>query len=162
MNILIIGVGQTMRGDDGAGPAAVKAWVERYPQTLSTIQIRTEIEELPGLSLLSLLQGSDAAIIVDAVQSNNKPGTLHLIQDDTQFLSHEKAQSAHNLGVQETLALARLLRLDDLPELITIIGIEVENVALGENLSINVQNAIPKAADLIENKLQSLIHHIPG
>lgn len=162
MNIVIIGVGQTMRGDDGAGPAAVKAWVERYPQTLGTTQIRTEIEELPGLSLLSLLQGSDAAIIVDAVQSNNNPGTLHLIQDDTKFLSHEKAQSAHNLGVQETLALARLLRLDDLPELITIIGIEVENVALGENLSINVQNAIPKAVDLIEKQLQSLIHHIPG
>ena len=111
---------------------------------------------------MSLLQGSDAAIIVDAVQSNNKPGTLHLIQDDIQFLSHEKAKSAHNLGVRETLALASLLRLDDLPELITIIGIEVENVALGENLSINVQNAIPKAADLIEKQLQSLTHHIPG
>jgi len=33
---------------------------------------------------------------------------------------------------------------------------------LGENLSINVLNAIPKAADLIEKQLQSLIHHIPG
>ena len=161
MKIVIIGVGQTMRGDDGAGPAAVKAWGERYPPTQKTAQIRTEIEELPGLNLLSLLQGSDAAIIVDAVQSNNKPGTLHLVQDDTQFLSRDKAQSAHNLGVQETLALARLLLFEDLPKLITIIGIEVENVALGENLSIDVKNVIPKAADLIEKQLQSLLHHIP-
>ena len=161
MKIVIIGVGQTMRGDDGAGPAAVKTWVERYPQTLGATQIQTEIEELPGLNLLSLLQGSDAAIIVDAVQSKNKPGTLHLIQDDSQFLSRDKAQSAHNLGVQETLALARLLLFEDLPKLITIIGIEVENVALGENLSIDVKNVIPKAADLIEKQLQSLLHHIP-
>jgi len=161
MKIVIIGVGQTMRGDDGAGPAAVKAWVKRYPQTQEAAQIRTEIEELPGLNLLSLLQGSDAAIIVDAVQSNNEPGKLHLIQDDSQFLSRDNAQSAHNLGVQETLALARLLRFEDLPELITIIGIEVGNVVLGENLSIDVKNAIPKAADLIEKQLQSLLHHIP-
>ena len=161
MNIVIIGIGQTLRGDDGAGPAAVKSWVKRYPQTQETAQIRTEIEELPGLNLLSLLQSSDAAIIVDAVQSNNKPGTLHLVQDDNKFLSRDKAQSAHNLGVQETLALARLLRFEDLPELITIIGIEVENVALGENLSIDVKNAVPKAADLIEKQLLSLLHHIP-
>ena len=161
MKIVIIGVGQTMRGDDGAGPEAVKAWGECYPRTQETAKIRTEIEELPGLNLLSLLQGSDAAIIVDAVQSNNKPGTLHLVQDDTQFLSRDKAQSAHNLGIQETLALARLLRFEDLPELTTIIGIEVGNVALGENLSTDVKNAIPKAADLIEKQLQSLLHHIP-
>ena len=162
MKIVIIGVGQTMRGDDGAGPAAVKAWGERYPQTQETAQIRTEIEELPSLNLLSLLHGSDAAIIVDAVQSNNKPGTLHLVQDDNKFLSRDKAQSAHNLGVQETLALARLLQFEDLPELITIIGIEVENIAFGGNLSIKVQDAIPKAADLIEKRLQSLITQIPG
>ncbi len=162
MNIVLVGVGQTLRGDDGAGPAVVKTWKERYPQTFENTQIRTEIEELPGLNLLALLEGSDVAIIVDAVQSNSKPGTLHLLHNEIQYPYHEKAHGAHNLGVQETLTLASFLQVNNLPETITIIGIEVENIALGGNLSKDVQNAIPKAADLIEEQLQSHLHPILG
>lgn len=162
MNIVLIGVGQTLRGDDGAGPAVVKAWKEYYPTTFENTQIRTEIEELPGLNLLSILQGSDAAIIVDAVQSNNKPGMLHLLHNDIHSPNHEITHGAHNLGVQETLELARLLQIENLPELITIIGIEVENVALGGNLSTNIQAAIPNAVDVVEEQLQSYLNPILG
>ena len=161
MNIVLIGVGQTLRGDDGVGPAVVKAWKEFYPTTFENPQIRTEIEELPGLNLLSLLQGSDAAIIVDAVHSNNKPGILHLIHNDTHSPPHEITHGAHNLGVQETLGLARLLQADNLPESITIIGIEVENVELGGNLSNHVQEAIPEAVDIVEQQLQLFLQNIP-
>lgn len=157
MNIVIIGIGQTLRGDDGAGPAAVKAWEDRYSHTDEIVQIRTEIEELPGLNLLSLLEGTDAAIIVDAVQSHQKPGMLHLFQNTLQNQYHEQVNSAHNLGVHETLALARLLQIENLPEKITIIGIEVDNVELGEKLSSDVQKAIPKAADVIEEQFQSFL-----
>ncbi len=78
--IVVIGIGQTLRGDDGAGIRAVQRWQAAYPATASHPQLRVELEELPGLSLLDRLSGADAAILVDAVRSGAPPGCLYRLE----------------------------------------------------------------------------------
>ncbi len=60
MDIVIIGIGQTLRGDDGAGLAAVQLWQRIYPPSTDLPSVRVELAELPGLSLIDLFMGTDA------------------------------------------------------------------------------------------------------
>ncbi|HEX7541063.1 MAG TPA: hydrogenase maturation protease, partial [Anaerolineales bacterium] len=74
MNILILGIGQSLRGDDAAGLEAVRLWQAQHPD--SAAQVQVELYELPGLAMLDLLEGMDAAILVDAVQTSAPAGTV--------------------------------------------------------------------------------------
>ena len=109
MKIAVIGIGQSLRGDDAAGLNAIRQWQKKYPETASRPEVRVDASELPGLALIDLLDDTDAAVIVDAVQSSAKPGTIHRISPDELSAFTPDAQSAHGWGVAETLQLGREL-----------------------------------------------------
>lgn len=85
--IAVIGIGQSMRGDDAAGIEAVRQWSEKYPETAVRPEIQIEADELPGLGSLDTLHEVDAAVLVDAVQSAAKPGrSIALMKTNLQHL----------------------------------------------------------------------------
>ncbi len=117
----IIGIGSPF-GGDGIGWDAIDALehsglAARYPSA----RVETFRCGSPATGLLPLLAGVDAAILIDAVVSGAAPGTLHRIDLD-QLDEATRQISAHDLGVAETLALARTLGM--LPENLLIYGIE--------------------------------------
>ena len=73
--IIVIGIGQSLRGDDAVGPKAVRQWQESFPETASRPEVRVETLELPGLDLLTYLDGMDDAVLVDAIQCSALVGT---------------------------------------------------------------------------------------
>jgi hydrogenase maturation protease len=166
--IVIVGLGQSLRGDDAAGLEAVRYWQRAYPESANHPNLRVVLAELPGLSLLDLLAGAEATILVDAVESGRLPGTIHVLneKDLAAFgLSALPAQagqagagsgSAHGWGVAETLAMGRLLIPDSLPSRIVLIGIEIGQIELGAKLSEAVQAVLPAAAQLIEEQVRCL------
>ncbi len=155
MRILVLGLGQSLRGDDAAGLEAVRRWQEKYPQTAKLVRVETS--ELPGLGLLDLLNGVDAAILVDAVQSAAPAGTLLRVGPDDLASFAPDAQSAHGWGVAETLQLGRSIY----PWLeavhVTLIGIVGEQFEIGAGLSPRVRAALDGAAAMIESEVRSLI-----
>jgi hydrogenase maturation protease len=155
MNILVLGIGQSLRGDDAAGLAAVHLWLECYPQTVQEVQ--AELSELPGLGLLDRLEGMDAAILVDALHTAATPGTLYRLGPEELAAFTTDAQSAHGWGVAETLALGQSLypRLSQVR--ITLVGIVGDQFTLGAGLSPAIQAALPEAAALIETEVQGLL-----
>jgi hydrogenase maturation protease len=152
-DIVIIGLGQSFRGDDAAGLEAVRRWQAEHPST----SVRVEVVGLPGLQLLELLKGARAAIIVDAVQSGAPPGAIHLLHDAEIAPFTAGSDSAHGWGVAETLALGRQLSAEELPAQITLIGIEMAQAALGQPLSPAVTAALPRAVEAIETQVR--LHH---
>ena len=155
--IVVIGIGQTLRGDDGAGIRAVQRWQATYPSTALHAQLRVELEELPGLSLLDRLTGMDAAILVDAVRSGAPPGRLYRLElSDLDAFSPE-SDSAHGWGVAETLTLGRRLYPENLPGVIVLIGIEAGDMHLGDDLSGEVAGALDSAAKMIETCVNDLL-----
>jgi hydrogenase maturation protease len=148
--IKIIGIGQSLRGDDAVGLAAVRFWQERYQANIESSNLQVELAELPGIGLLSLLEGTSIAILVDAVHSNSKPGTIHLLSNDQLEAFTGGASSAHGWGVTETLSLGEKLLPSSMPEKIIIIGIEAGNLSLGESLSPQVEQVLPEVARLID------------
>jgi hydrogenase maturation protease len=154
-SIKIIGIGQSLRGDDAAGLAAVKLWYETYQAKVSRPNIQRELTELPGIGLLSLLEGSRVAILVDAVYGGAKPGTVHVLAKNTLKSFKDGSGSAHGWGVAETLSLGRKLMPSKLPEKLILIGIEAGQLNLGESLSPEVESALPEVACLIEQYINT-------
>jgi hydrogenase maturation protease len=158
MEYVIIGIGQSLRGDDGAGLAAVKLWQKSYPETAAHPLVSVELLELPGLRLLEILQNKAGAILVDAVISGRPAGALHILTENQLETFGGGAGSAHGFGVAETLALGRQLYPAEMPPDIVLIGIEAASVALGGGLGAEVRHILPKAAKAIENHLQAWLN----
>ena len=156
MNLVVVGTGQSLRGDDGAGLAAVETWHKLYPSAQDP-RIRFELTELPGLALLDLLADAQAAIIVDALKSGSAPGTIRLLNQDDLAAFGEGTGSAHGWGVAETLTLGKQLEPEKLPDQLSMITIEAGGLELGRGLSQEVQNALPLAARLIEEQVQRFL-----
>lgn len=156
MILTVIGIGQRLRGDDEAGLEAVSLWQNKYLATASSPSIRVELAESPGIGLLALMENAQAAILVDAVFSGAQPGSLVRLRHSDLAAYLEGTGSAHGWGVAETLALGAKISPESLPKHILIIGIEAGQVNLGQSFSPAVAAALEKAADLIQETVQSL------
>ena len=157
MKIKVIGVGQSLRGDDAAGLEAVRMWQKEYPRTSGRPDVRVEISELPGLALLQLLEGVDAAVLVDSVKSRSKPGTIQRVNIDQLNAFASDSKSAHGWGIAETIQLDRVLHPERPPVDIRFIGIEAQQMNLGEALSPSVRQALPIASEFIEAEVNQLL-----
>jgi hydrogenase maturation protease len=155
MNILVLGIGQSMRGDDAAGLETVRQWQSRFPLTASRVKV--EISEMPGIALLDSLAGMDAAILVDAVRASSPAGTvIRLGPEDLSSFTPDSA-SSHGWGVAETLHLGFSLY----PWLsncqVTLFGIVGSNYDLGSGLTPEVKAAVITVVELLEDEIQSQI-----
>jgi hydrogenase maturation protease len=159
MNLLIIGIGQSMRSDDGAGLAALRHWQQSFPDTPKRLSITIDQAELPGLDLLNLLEGFEAAILIDAVQSDAPPGTIHKLTEADLLGFSKGYQTAHGWGVAESLRLARQLGMH-LPKQILLIGIEAVDFSPGINLSPSVLSALDHAAQVIEDSATIILNQL--
>jgi hydrogenase maturation protease len=148
--IKIIGIGQSMRGDDAAGLAAVQYWQTAYPEHAGIINVEVQLAEVPGIDLLNLLEGAKVAILVDAVRSGAEAGTIYLLSEDQLESFASATGSTHGWGVAETLSLGRRLMPSSLPAKLILIGIEAADVSIGASLSPGVQQALPEVALLVE------------
>jgi hydrogenase maturation protease len=157
MKIGIIGIGQTMRGDDGVGPAVVDHWRVSFPELSLSPEIGIFIEEIPGLNILSMLEGMQAAIIVDAIMSSDEPGTIRFYNLDEILSFGTGTGSAHGFGLAEALRLMYEIDPASLPARIILMCLEIEQVEIGHSLSQSVKNALPRAVDLLNTEVKRLL-----
>jgi hydrogenase maturation protease len=153
--IKIIGIGQSLRGDDAAGLAAVRLWQEKYQANRERTNLQVELTELPGVGLLNLLEGARLVILVDAICSKSEVGKIHLLSMDQLDAFKNGAGSAHGWGVAETLSLGQKLIPNAMPGKIHLIGIEAGDLSLGEGLSPEVELALSEVARMIEQLITS-------
>lgn len=142
----VLGIGNRLRRDDGVGPWVVEALRGRLPDA----DLRVPGDN--GFALLEALSGTDAALVVDAVQSDAAPGTVRRFDAAAGPLPQDALRcSTHALGVAEAVELARAL--GELPRRLTVYGIEGADFSTGEGLSPAVAAA---AAALVEELLIKL------
>ena len=155
MNILVLGIGQSLRGDDASGLDAVELWQQIHPRTAS--RVRVELSEFPGMEILNFLDGMDAAVIVDAVQSNGLVGMVIRIRMEELASFKTEAGSSHGWGVVETLQLGISINPGIANKKITFIGIVGENFEIGTGISHAVQEAVPMAGQMIEKEISEWV-----
>ena len=144
MRVVAVGVGNVYRSDDGVGLAVA----ERLRETAPDIEVVT-CEQEP-LRLLDAWNGADLALVVDAVSSGARPGTVHRFDASEQPVPATVFRgSTHALGVGDAIELARTL--GRLPTRVLVFGIEGERFSAGDRLSPAVAAAVePLAAELGE------------
>ena len=155
--LAIIGIGQSLRGDDAAGLEAVESWRNEQAATSDRPDIRVASMELPGLALLDILDGVEGAIIVDAVQAGAQPGTIHRVTASQLEAFASSSKSAHGWGVAETLRLGLSLDPRFRDTEVCVIGIEAEQYAIGAGLSRAVKEAVPRASAAIQTQVERLL-----
>lgn len=154
--LTVIALGQELRGDDAAGPELLRRWQQAYPETAGRPELQLEFAGLPGLALLDLLAGAQAAILLDAVQSGAAPGTLHRVTAGQLAAFQAGASSAHGWGAAETLALGAQLGQPQ-PDELVILGLEAAGMDLGADLSPAVAAALPQAIETLQAEVLRLL-----
>jgi hydrogenase maturation protease len=147
--IVILGLGNVLMGDDGAGPFATATFVAQYefPEDVQVEDIGT-----PGLDLSPYLAGVDTVILVDTVLSDAPPGTIRLY--DKAALLRTPLQprlSPHDPAVGQCLAMLEMEGVA--PREMLLVGIVPENVKFGPGLSASVKSAIPLCVDRVVAEL---------
>lgn len=147
---LVLGLGNVLMGDDGFGPAAVRAFEAEYivPPDVAVIDLGT-----PGLDLTPWLADADAVVIVDTVRSSRPPGTL-TVYDKAEVLRHPPAIRVHphDPGVKETLLALEFAGRD--PRELTLIGVAPERTEMALTLSPAVEAALGPAVKAIAQALE--------
>jgi hydrogenase maturation protease len=137
--VLVIGVGNPLRHDDGAGLEVARALRRRAPAA------RVEVCEHEGetLGLLVRFEDADAVVIVDAVRSGAAPGSVRRVEATGEPVPAElrSSSSTHAVGLAEAIELARAL--GRLPERVILYGLEGARFDAGSGLSPAVGAAVP-------------------
>jgi hydrogenase maturation protease len=135
--ILVAGVGNVLRGDDGFGPAVV-ARLEDLPPGVEVIETG-----IGGVALLQeLLTGWDGFVLVDAVDRGAPPGTLFELLPEVGEAVH--VADVHLANPDRVLSMAKTMGV--LPERVRIVGCQPAQVdELGQGLSAVVDAAVETA-----------------
>jgi hydrogenase maturation protease len=141
-HILILGLGNALVGDDGAGPAVV----ERLQELGLPPGVRSEDGGADALRLPSLWHGEREVWLVDAVKSASAPGTICRMRHDEVLSVPQRHASAHSLSLAESLRWVVLAYPDMAAVRFRFWGIEVERLALVEALSPRVAAAAREVA----------------
>src|SRR5437588_3147725 len=84
-SVLVAGVGNVLRGDDGFGTAVVQQ-LARWPDLPPNVKV-VEVG-IGGISLVQeLLDGYHVLLIVDAVDRGGAPGTIYLLEPEVPDLA---------------------------------------------------------------------------
>jgi len=137
--IVALCIGNPLRGDDGAGRAVAQA----LRASLDGVEIIEEEGE--ATSMLALLEGADAAFIVDACVSGQAPGAIRRLDMSAGSLPQTGfGASTHGFGLAEALELARAL--GAMPPRCVVYAIEGATFDVGAPLSPKVAAAVDKVA----------------
>ena len=148
--ILLIGVGNPYRNDDRAGLEVVHKLKEK---NLPGVEIAESIGE--GTALVEIWKERKIVILVDAVHSGARVGTVHRFHANTQSIPSQFFRySTHAFSVAEAIELARSLR--QLPSALVVYGIEGKDFNSGTKLSKQVEKAVENLVNHIEREILSL------
>lgn len=141
MRTLVAAFGNVLLGDDGFGIEVLRR--------LQSQRLQPHVQLLDvGIGgvhfVLSLLDGVERVIVLDAVQGGGAAGTLYRLRGDDERYD---AFDPHLVEPSRALALAR--RLGAAPSDVTIVGCEPLACDPGVGLSAPVAATVPAAVDLV-------------
>ncbi len=125
IELLVLGLGNLLCGDDGAGVEAVSRLNARYDAPEGAVALDGGTL---GLSLLPYLQSARTVILVDAIGADAPPGTLVRVRGDEVGPAAAHRLSPHQVGVADLLDGARLL--GGFPETLVLVGVVPADVEL--------------------------------
>jgi hydrogenase maturation protease len=142
--VLVIGIGNELRGDDGAGVAVARRLCAQAPDA-----IEVSVHDGEPAGLLDAWRGRETVVVVDAMRSGAPPGTIRRLDATGEPLPGwlRGSSSTHALGLREAIELARVL--ERLPRRLIIYAVEARCVQTGYGLSDPVRARMRRLASMV-------------
>jgi len=148
-------MGSEDRRDDGAGREVVGRVAALAPEACDVGPA------VDPLDLLGWWDGAELVIVVDAVRSGDRPGTVSVIELVPEVTPTNRGgpparppqtpasglTSTHGIGLSGALRLARAI--GSAPRRVVVVGIEGVDFGWGTGLSPTVSAAVPRAVDRV-------------
>jgi hydrogenase maturation protease len=142
-SIVIIGIGNLLKQDDGIGLHAVRYLQGKVPEGVELVEGSTYAADL-----LPALESRSTAIFIDGLEAGEEPGAVFRFTPQELLRPRSKRSiSVHDFGVLELLDAALLL--DQSPDEIVIIGVQVKELGTGIELSEELERALPQIHRLV-------------
>ena len=151
MKTIVLGVGNPILKDDGAGIHVVRQ-LKKY---VKDPDVTLDEAMTGGMNLLDMIIGYEKAILIDTVKMKGvKTGEVR------RFSLHDfpsvHSSNPHDVNLLEALKLAEKLGETRIPKEIVIVGISVNETqhVFGEQLSERMAKAVPKAVETVISELK--------
>jgi hydrogenase maturation protease len=148
--ILIVGVGNPLRHDDGIGCEIIKILRIENNSNFTLLDAGTD-----GFVIFDQLPLYKKVIIIDAVSMGENSGAVKLFTPpEAKLKIKNDALSTHGFGLAQVLKLVEALAI---ATEIKIIGMQPQNINFGEGLSDVVKDGISQILDLIKKEVSCTI-----
>lgn len=135
---LILGIGNSLLSDDGAGVHAARLLEADPPPDTVVLAAETD-----SLSTLPFLECCAKALVIDAMDAGRPPGTLYHCRSED-LAGAGRRHSLHELGLWEVL---EFLDPNHRPE-VHILGVQPGRIGLSLDLSPAVAAALPQVVQV--------------
>ncbi len=148
--ILVVGIGNADRADDGVGLSVASLLPGRLPPEATLVVRSGDI-----LGLVQDWAGYDALVCVDAAAPMGQPGRVHCFDAaDGKLPPGASPTSSHAFGLAAAIAIARELRL--LPATVRVYAIEGACFDAGAPMTPKVAAAVDHVAERIIEEVAAL------
>ncbi|WP_287157792.1 hydrogenase maturation protease [Chloroflexus sp.] len=147
--LLIIGCGNLLRGDDAVGPVLVRRVLELgLPPGVGVADAGTS-----GMDVAFRMRGVETVILVDAARTGADPGTIYCVPGSVvEHLPPLSGINLHAFRWDHALAFGRWLLKDEYPRSVQVYLIEGADFTIGAPLS-------PAVAARMEDLARHLSHN---
>ncbi len=152
---LILGLGNTLLGDEGVGVHSVRYLREACPDL-------ADVNLVDGGTLSFALAGPIAEarnlIVIDAAQLDGAPGTLRCYEgaEMDRFVRDRRIRSAHEISLSDLLTIAQLS--EELPRHRALIGIQPQRMDWSDSLTDPVRKSLPIVCERVRELLRRWRH----
>lgn len=138
--ILIAGLGDKLRGDDGFGPLVIeKLKKEKLPENVEVKDFGSGV-----FALLNKMDQYDKIIVVDVIKKGGRPGKVYNFE--LKEVEDKKLTNIHEAKIDKIILIAKELGIE---RKIFVVGCEPKSMEYEVGLSKEVEKTIPKIINLI-------------
>jgi hydrogenase maturation protease len=147
MRTLVLGIGNSILGDDGVGVHVAREVAARVDD--EDIDVRDV--NVDGLNLFDFILGYDRLIVVDAiVAEDGKIGEVYRLKPENVCDPSRSAISPHHFNLATTIEIGKKLFPGEMPGEVVLYTVATEEATtVTEEMTREVSEAVPKAARLI-------------
>lgn len=137
--VVIVGIGNILRGDDGLGPELIRMLKGSFPQEARFLLL--DAGEAPENYLEKIVQYQpDTILLVDALDFAEPPGSIRII-DRSEL--QEVGFSTHNASIKLTMNYLNSRAKCD----VLLLGIQPANLGMGSSLSEPIKLALGRVEE---------------
>jgi hydrogenase 3 maturation protease len=135
--VLILGVGNPLRGDDGAGPYLIKQLKGRVDATLLNGEEEPEnfLEQIAGMK-------PDSILIVDALELRAHPGSVALLEEDQM---ERRSLFTHHASLKLFIECVK----GETGANVLVLGIQPKSIEIGRAISSEVKESLGHLRDIL-------------